>query len=71
MTTFNDKIHNYVIFDIIVNFIIQKLKNKHTSLQIYKLRQNNLSQFVYYSLVLREQEKKKYSAHTVYLYNNT
>jgi hypothetical protein len=26
----NDEIHNYVLFDIIVNFIIQKLKNKHT-----------------------------------------
>ena len=26
----NDKIHNYVLFDIFVNFIIQKLKNKHT-----------------------------------------
>ena len=29
----NDKIHNYVSFDIIVNFIIQKLKNKHTFLK--------------------------------------
>ena len=26
----NDKIYNYVLFDIIVNFIVQKLKNKHT-----------------------------------------
>ena len=26
----NDKIHSYVLFDIIVNFIIPKLKNKHT-----------------------------------------
>ena len=26
----NDKIHSYVVFDIIVHFIIQKLKNKHT-----------------------------------------
>ena len=26
----NDKIYNYVFFDIIVSFIIQKLKNKHT-----------------------------------------
>ena len=26
----NDKIHSYVLFDIIVHFIIQKLKNKHT-----------------------------------------
>ena len=29
----NDKIHNYVLFDIIVHFIIQKLKNKHTLLK--------------------------------------
>jgi hypothetical protein len=29
----NDKIHNYVLFDIIVNFIIQKLKDKHTFLK--------------------------------------
>jgi hypothetical protein len=29
----NDKIHNYVLFDIIVNFVIQKLKNKHTFLK--------------------------------------
>ena len=31
----NDEIHNYVLFDIIVNFIIQKLKNKHTLLKKY------------------------------------
>ena len=30
----NDKFHNYVFFDIIVNFIIQKLKSKRTSLNI-------------------------------------
>ena len=30
---FNDKILSYILFDIIVNFIIQKLKNKHTFLQ--------------------------------------
>ena len=29
----NDKIHNYVLFDIIVNSMIQKLKNKHTFLK--------------------------------------
>ena len=29
----NDKIHSYVVFDIIVHFIIQKLKNKHTFLK--------------------------------------
>ena len=26
----NDKIYNYVLFEIVVNFVIQKLKNKHT-----------------------------------------
>ena len=31
----NDKIHNYVLFDIIVNFITQKLKNEHTFLKKY------------------------------------
>ena len=31
----NDKIYNYVLFDIIVNFIIQKLKNIHTFLKKY------------------------------------
>ena len=29
----NDKIYNYVLFDIIVNLIIQNLKNKHTFLK--------------------------------------
>jgi hypothetical protein len=29
----NDKIHNYVKQNIIVNFIIQKLKNKHSFLK--------------------------------------
>ena len=31
----NDKMHNYVLFDIIVHFIIQKLKNKHSFLKKY------------------------------------
>ena len=31
----NDKIHNYAKKNVIVNFIIQKLKNKHTSLKKY------------------------------------
>ena len=31
----NDKIHSYVLFDIIVHFITQKLKNKHTFLKKY------------------------------------
>ena len=29
----DDKIYNHVLFDIIVHFIIQKLKNKHTFLK--------------------------------------
>ena len=29
----NDKIHSYVVFDMIVHFIIQKLKNKYTFLK--------------------------------------
>ena len=29
----NDKLHKYVLFDIIVSFIIQKLKNKRTFLK--------------------------------------
>ena len=32
----NDKMHNYVLFDIIVLFIIQILKIKHTFLKKYK-----------------------------------
>ena len=31
----NDKTYNYVLFNIIVDFIIQKLKNKHTFLKKY------------------------------------
>ena len=31
----NDKMHSYVVFDISVHFIIQKLKNKHTFLKKY------------------------------------
>ena len=45
----NDKIHNYVLFDIIVNFIIQKLKNKHTFLKkpqkVAKLSKAKFSHF--------------------------
>ena len=29
----NDKMHNYVLFNAFVHFIIQKLKNKHTFLK--------------------------------------
>ena len=51
----NVKIHNYVKKHIIVNFIIQKLKSKHTSLKKYK----NWAKLIYFSLVLREREEKK------------
>ena len=44
---------------VIVNFIIQKLKSKHTSLKKYTKLRRTLSQFVYFSLVLREKEEKK------------
>jgi hypothetical protein len=30
-----DKTRNYVLFDIIVNFVIKKVKSKHTSLRKY------------------------------------
>ena len=32
----SDEIDNYVLFDIIVNFVIQKLKNEHIFLKKYK-----------------------------------
>ena len=48
----NDKI---MFFDIIVNFIIQKLKSKHASLTKY----TNWANLIYFSLVLREREEKK------------
>ena len=32
----NDKIHNYVLFDIFENLIIQKLKNKHAFAKLSK-----------------------------------
>ena len=51
----NDKIHNYVKKNIIVNFIIQKLKSKHTSLK----KCTNWANLIYFSLILREREEKK------------
>jgi hypothetical protein len=42
-------------FDIIVNFIIPKLKSEQTSLKKY----TNLAKVIYFSLVLREREEKK------------
>ena len=41
--------------NIIVNFIIRKLKSKHTSLKKY----TNWAKLIYFSLVLREREEKK------------
>ena len=54
----SDKIHNYVLFDIIVNFFIQKLKNKHTFLKKYT-KWAKLSSLI---LTEREETKTKYSA---------
>ena len=39
----------------IVNFVIQKLKSKHTSLKIY----TNWAKLINFSLILREREEKK------------
>ena len=39
----NDKIHSYVVFDIILHFIIQKLKKKHTFLKNFLRKLRNLS----------------------------
>ena len=47
----NDNIHNYVKQNIIVNFIIQKLKNKHTFLK----KMPNWAKLS--SLILREREE--------------
>ena len=38
---FNDKIHNYVLFAIIVHFDIQKLKNKQTFIQTEKAKSSH------------------------------
>jgi hypothetical protein len=50
---FNDKIHSYVVFDIIVRFIIQKLKNKDTFLK------NIPTEKAEESLILTEREEAK------------
>ena len=39
--TLNDKIHNYVLFAIIVRFNIQKLKNKQTLIQTEKAKSSH------------------------------
>ena len=49
----NDKIHSYVVFDIIVHFIIQKLKNKHTFLK------NIQTEKAEEPLILTEQDETK------------
>ena len=54
----NDKIHNYVKQNIIVNFIIQKLKNKHTSLKKY----TNWAKLSSLILTEREETKTRYFA---------
>ena len=41
----NDKIHDYVLFDIIMNSKIQKLKIKHFHQKVYKLSKAKFSQF--------------------------
>ena len=38
---FNDKTLSYVLFDIIVHFIIQKLKNKHTFFKTEKAKSSH------------------------------
>ena len=43
------------IIGVLLNFIIQELKSKHTSLKKY----TNWAQLIYFSLVFREREEKK------------
>ena len=50
-------------FDIILNFIIQNLKSKHTSLKKY----TNWAKLIYFSLILREREEKKPNILHLYL----
>ena len=38
---FNDKMHNYVLFNTFVHFIIQKLKNKQTFIQTEKAKSSH------------------------------
>ena len=40
-TFFNDEIHNYVLFAIIVHFDIQKLENKQTFIQTEKAKSSH------------------------------
>ena len=50
----NDKMYSYVVFDIIVHFIIKKLKNKHTFLK------NMQTEKAEEPLILTEREETKY-----------
>ena len=59
----NDKIHNYVKQNIIVDFIIQKLKNIHTFLKKY----SNWAKLSSLILTEREETKNKYFAPMVSL----
>jgi hypothetical protein len=49
----NDKIHSYVVFDIIVHFVIQKLNDKYTFLK------NIQTEKAEEPLILTEQEETK------------
>ena len=49
----NNKMHNYALFDVIVHFIIQKLKNKHTFLK------NIQTEKAEEPLILTEREETK------------
>ena len=54
----NDKIYNYVKQNIIVNFIIQKLKNKHT----FPKKSKNWGKLSSLNFTEREETKSKYFA---------
>ena len=60
---FNDKIHSYVVFDIILHSIIQKLKNKHTFLQ------NIQTEEAEEPLILTEREETKTNVYFMTKYN--
>ena len=67
----NDKIYNHVLFDIIVNFTIQKLKKKPFPQKVYILSKAKFSHFdrtrgdkneIFPTLVIWKQRKKELSA---------
>ena len=53
----NDKIHNYVKENIIVNFILQELKNKHT----FSKKSTNWAKLSFLNLTEREEKKSDIS----------